>query len=88
MVIGVFLETGRIPKYKPIRLQLRGRRSAAPADGDVARHCSPLLAIALEYVPLAETLLTDPLFYPGRVTGGELFEDIVAREYYSEADAR
>lgn len=23
-----------------------------------------------------------------RVTGGELFEDIVAREYYSEADAR
>ena len=22
-----------------------------------------------------------------RVTGGELFEDIVAREYYSEADA-
>lgn len=25
--------------------------------------------------------------YP-RVTGGELFEDIVAREYYSEADAR
>jgi len=22
------------------------------------------------------------------VTGGELFEDIVAREYYSEADAR
>ena len=26
------------------------------------------------------------LYY--RVTGGELFEDIVAREYYSEADAR
>lgn len=25
---------------------------------------------------------------PPRVTGGELFEDIVAREYYSEADAR
>lgn len=25
---------------------------------------------------------------PCRVTGGELFEDIVAREYYSEADAR
>lgn len=25
---------------------------------------------------------------PHRVTGGELFEDIVAREYYSEADAR
>ena len=23
-----------------------------------------------------------------RVTGGELFEDIVAREYYSESDAR
>jgi len=23
-----------------------------------------------------------------RVTGGELFEDIVAREFYSEADAR
>lgn len=23
----------------------------------------------------------------GRVTGGELFEDIVAREFYSEADA-
>lgn len=27
-------------------------------------------------------------FFPIRVTGGELFEDIVAREYYSEADAR
>lgn len=26
--------------------------------------------------------------FPHRVTGGELFEDIVAREYYSEADAR
>ncbi|CAI9555359.1 unnamed protein product [Staurois parvus] len=26
------------------------------------------------------------LFF-NRVTGGELFEDIVAREYYSEADA-
>lgn len=26
--------------------------------------------------------------FPRRVTGGELFEDIVAREYYSEADAR
>jgi serine/threonine protein kinase len=26
-----------------------------------------------------------PLFYS--VTGGELFEDIVAREFYSEADA-
>jgi hypothetical protein len=23
-----------------------------------------------------------------RVTGGELFEDIVAREFYTEADAR
>lgn len=31
-------------------------------------------------------LLTVLLFC--RVTGGELFEDIVAREYYSEADAR
>ena len=28
--------------------------------------------------------LTDAIF---RVTGGELFEDIVAREFYSEADA-
>lgn len=26
-------------------------------------------------------------FYFFRVTGGELFEDIVAREFYSEADA-
>ena len=26
--------------------------------------------------------------YVSRVTGGELFEDIVAREFYSEADAR
>lgn len=26
--------------------------------------------------------------FSSRVTGGELFEDIVAREYYSEADAR
>ena len=28
-----------------------------------------------------------PIMY-FRVTGGELFEDIVAREFYSEADAR
>lgn len=28
------------------------------------------------------------MLMPFRVTGGELFEDIVAREYYSEADAR
>lgn len=27
-------------------------------------------------------------FFIFRVTGGELFEDIVAREFYSEADAR
>ena len=27
-------------------------------------------------------------FLSSSVTGGELFEDIVAREYYSEADAR
>lgn len=32
------------------------------------------------------TLLCEFLIY--RVTGGELFEDIVAREFYSEADAR
>lgn len=35
----------------------------------------------------AATPSVNPLFCP-RVTGGELFEDIVAREYYSEADAR
>lgn len=29
-----------------------------------------------------------PSCFSHRVTGGELFEDIVAREYYSEADAR
>ena len=29
-----------------------------------------------------------PLILFFRVTGGELFEDIVAREFYSEADAR
>lgn len=29
-----------------------------------------------------------PVCFACRVTGGELFEDIVAREYYSEADAR
>lgn len=34
-------------------------------------------------------IMTNSLcFYPSSVTGGELFEDIVAREYYSEADAR
>lgn len=29
-----------------------------------------------------------PFQFVYRVTGGELFEDIVAREFYSEADAR
>lgn len=32
--------------------------------------------------------LLTAIFTSCRVTGGELFEDIVAREYYSEADAR
>ena len=32
-------------------------------------------------------LLLTIIFLYFRVTGGELFEDIVAREFYSEADA-
>ena len=32
-------------------------------------------------------LILNELLYHFRVTGGELFEDIVAREFYSEADA-
>lgn len=40
------------------------------------------------YLCLCETQQTKLLCVSVRVTGGELFEDIVAREYYSEADAR
>ena len=49
--------------------------------------CPPLsLSFSL---PLTLFSLTFPFLpSPPRVTGGELFEDIVAREYYSEADAR
>lgn len=39
------------------------------------------------FITVAEIALSDVLNF-FRVTGGELFEDIVAREYYSEADAR
>jgi len=44
-----------------------------------------LLTFLLTYLSLLTYLLTYLLC---RVTGGELFEDIVAREFYSEADAR
>lgn len=40
------------------------------------------------YMPIIYVLLTEMSVFYCRVTGGELFEDIVAREYYSEADAR
>lgn len=45
------------------------------ADSDILSKCP---------VDKSQTLVVSPC----RVTGGELFEDIVAREYYSEADAR
>ena len=32
--------------------------------------------------------VTDTCMWSCRVTGGELFDDIVAREFYSEKDAR
>lgn len=38
--------------------------------------------------PGADGAVSPRCCVPRRVTGGELFEDIVAREYYSEADAR
>lgn len=39
--------------------------------------------------PRSSPVFINNSFFPVRsVTGGELFEDIVAREYYSEADAR
>ena len=46
-----------------------------------------LKKIILKYflLPFLSEALYLSLF---RVTGGELFEDIVAREFYSEADAR
>lgn len=37
---------------------------------------------------IKDASLVCDIFNCFRVTGGELFEDIVAREYYSEADAR
>lgn len=37
---------------------------------------------------LRPSYLSNANFSHFRVTGGELFEDIVAREFYSEADAR
>jgi len=45
----------------------------------------PLYSVA---VVTCWVLLPLTLFVGCSVTGGELFEDIVAREYYSEADAR
>lgn len=34
------------------------------------------------------TFINILLLYAVRITGGELFDEIVAREYYSESDAR
>lgn len=43
----------------------------------------------LSYIDVHEVLFIWRLICVScRVTGGELFEDIVAREFYSEADAR
>ena len=52
---------------------------------------APLL-LARVYLILEKLVIVRRQYKPPfcfcRVTGGELFEDIVAREYYSEADAR
>lgn len=45
-----------------------------------------LLPVTPGWSRMLPPLTSSPLGYS--VTGGELFEDIVAREYYSEADAR
>lgn len=45
-----------------------------------------ILFIKSAAIRLSDVLTLNVNFF--RVTGGELFEDIVAREYYSEADAR
>jgi hypothetical protein len=55
--------------------------------------CCGDLAITTFAVGVLKVLASDPFIQKGclfvaRVTGGELFEDIVAREFYSEADAR
>jgi calcium/calmodulin-dependent protein kinase (CaM kinase) II len=44
----------------------------------------------ISLVVLHESIIEDGIQYMifDLVTGGELFEDIVAREFYSEADAR
>lgn len=47
----------------------------------------PFLLYKLIFVTRILCFRLSVSLYP-RVTGGELFEDIVAREYYSEADAR
>ncbi len=47
-----------------------------------------ILARGEEIVKMACDLRLERLCWFCRVTGGELFEDIVAREFYSEADAR
>lgn len=46
-----------------------------------------VVCVCAPFTPLQHMVSFAP-FPPFRVTGGELFEDIVAREYYSEADAR
>lgn len=44
--------------------------------------------VLILYLCTMPVLLNKMSAFYCRVTGGELFEDIVAREYYSEADAR
>lgn len=54
------------------------------AHGDISSTAAVCLSLLSTNVhPAPATFFPSP-----RVTGGELFEDIVAREYYSEADAR
>ena len=40
------------------------------------------------FAPLISSVLISAVVFFFSVTGGELFEDIVAREFYSEVDAR
>lgn len=51
-------------------------------------HMYVCVCVFLSSVSLSDWLFASLFVFLYSVTGGELFEDIVAREYYSEADAR
>lgn len=81
VVIGCYY---RIMRNKPLWLLVHCLRQVSVGVGGC---CIQAIGIGFVYLKLL-VFMTGTCLWSCRVTGGELFDDIVAREFYSEKDAR